>query len=227
MIYWLKLISSHKHIKKKEKRKDTRRIRLDPVTGFSQFESPLQQMSVSLLPAPGIAWLCCDARRQVRMQALTYLQRALLVHDLQTLDATEWESCFNKVRKEEKGHMSLLTIKSVPVHLQRRVDTVCSMVIDYREIFYSPFSDSVHLQFQNFGYTCAHFKVGNFSQVSGPCWCCVFVFAGAFPSVDKAAWQHKPSRCGWHGGDQNERLHTPVKGLKQHTLPTTHRYITY
>ncbi|XP_061693908.1 Golgi-specific brefeldin A-resistance guanine nucleotide exchange factor 1 isoform X4 [Syngnathoides biaculeatus] len=45
----------------------------------------------------GIAWLCCDARRQVRMQALNYLQRALLVHDLQTLDAAEWESCFNKV----------------------------------------------------------------------------------------------------------------------------------
>ncbi|XP_056660734.1 Golgi-specific brefeldin A-resistance guanine nucleotide exchange factor 1 isoform X1 [Monodelphis domestica] len=45
----------------------------------------------------GIAWLCCDARRQVRMQALTYLQRALLVHDLQKLDALEWESCFNKV----------------------------------------------------------------------------------------------------------------------------------
>uniref|UniRef100_A0A674BZA8 Golgi-specific brefeldin A-resistance guanine nucleotide exchange factor 1 n=1 Tax=Salmo trutta TaxID=8032 RepID=A0A674BZA8_SALTR len=45
----------------------------------------------------GIAWLCCDARRLVRMQALTYLQRALLVHDLQTLDAVEWESCFNKV----------------------------------------------------------------------------------------------------------------------------------
>uniref|UniRef100_A0A4W5P4P5 Golgi-specific brefeldin A-resistance guanine nucleotide exchange factor 1 n=1 Tax=Hucho hucho TaxID=62062 RepID=A0A4W5P4P5_9TELE len=45
----------------------------------------------------GIAWLCCDARRLVRMQALTYLQRALLVHDLQILDAVEWESCFNKV----------------------------------------------------------------------------------------------------------------------------------
>uniref|UniRef100_A0ACB8F7B1 G-box binding factor n=1 Tax=Sphaerodactylus townsendi TaxID=933632 RepID=A0ACB8F7B1_9SAUR len=45
----------------------------------------------------GIACLCCDARRQVRMQALTYLQRALLVHDLQALDALEWESCFNKV----------------------------------------------------------------------------------------------------------------------------------
>ncbi|KAJ8022774.1 Golgi-specific brefeldin A-resistance guanine nucleotide exchange factor 1 [Holothuria leucospilota] len=45
----------------------------------------------------GIARLCCDMRRQVRMQALTYLQRALLVHDLQTLSALEWESCFNKV----------------------------------------------------------------------------------------------------------------------------------
>uniref|UniRef100_UPI00358F0A71 Golgi-specific brefeldin A-resistance guanine nucleotide exchange factor 1 isoform X3 n=1 Tax=Myxine glutinosa TaxID=7769 RepID=UPI00358F0A71 len=45
----------------------------------------------------GMARLCCDARRQVRMQALTYLQRALLVHDLQTLSALEWEACFNKV----------------------------------------------------------------------------------------------------------------------------------
>ncbi|XP_071108376.1 Golgi-specific brefeldin A-resistance guanine nucleotide exchange factor 1-like isoform X1 [Haliotis cracherodii] len=45
----------------------------------------------------GIARLCCDSRRQVRSQALTYLQRALLVHDLQTLSAVEWEACFNKV----------------------------------------------------------------------------------------------------------------------------------
>lgn len=52
-----------------------------------------------LMQTQGMAWLCCDARRQVRMQALTYLQRALLVHDLQTLDAMEWESCFNKVMK--------------------------------------------------------------------------------------------------------------------------------
>lgn len=50
------------------------------------------------------------------MQALTYLQRALLVHDLQKLDALEWESCFNKVglhtvlkiqivRQEELGNL--------------------------------------------------------------------------------------------------------------------------
>ncbi|XP_066992463.2 Golgi-specific brefeldin A-resistance guanine nucleotide exchange factor 1 [Anabrus simplex] len=45
----------------------------------------------------GIARLCCDSRKQVRMSAITYLQRALLVHDLQTLTAPEWESCFNKV----------------------------------------------------------------------------------------------------------------------------------
>uniref|UniRef100_A0A1B6C7R4 SEC7 domain-containing protein n=2 Tax=Clastoptera arizonana TaxID=38151 RepID=A0A1B6C7R4_9HEMI len=45
----------------------------------------------------GISRLCCDARRQVRMSAMTYLQRALLMHDLQTLTGDEWESCFNKV----------------------------------------------------------------------------------------------------------------------------------
>ncbi|KAM6956606.1 Golgi-specific brefeldin A-resistance guanine nucleotide exchange factor 1 [Aplochiton taeniatus] len=65
-----------------------RKIQADSQTLWTSCWCPLLQ---------GMAWLCCDARRQVRMQALTYLQRALLVHDLQTLDATEWESCFNKV----------------------------------------------------------------------------------------------------------------------------------
>ena len=45
----------------------------------------------------GIARLCCDSRRQVRTTAITYLQRSLLVHDLQNLTASEWESCFNTV----------------------------------------------------------------------------------------------------------------------------------
>ncbi|KAM9011162.1 Golgi-specific brefeldin A-resistance guanine nucleotide exchange factor 1 isoform 3-T3 [Ara ararauna] len=65
-----------------------KKIQADSRTLWSNCWCPLLQ---------GIAWLCCDARRQVRMQALTYLQRALLVHDLQALDALEWESCFNKV----------------------------------------------------------------------------------------------------------------------------------
>ncbi|XP_006807127.2 Golgi-specific brefeldin A-resistance guanine nucleotide exchange factor 1 [Neolamprologus brichardi] len=66
----------------------SRKIEADSQTLWTSCWCPLLQ---------GIAWLCCDARRPVRMQALTYLQRALLVHDLQTLDAIEWESCFNKV----------------------------------------------------------------------------------------------------------------------------------
>ncbi|XP_030628430.1 Golgi-specific brefeldin A-resistance guanine nucleotide exchange factor 1 isoform X3 [Chanos chanos] len=65
-----------------------RKIEADSQTLWSSCWCPLLQ---------GMACLCCDARRQVRMQALTYLQRALLVHDLQTLEAVEWESCFNKV----------------------------------------------------------------------------------------------------------------------------------
>ncbi|XP_045147598.1 Golgi-specific brefeldin A-resistance guanine nucleotide exchange factor 1 isoform X6 [Echinops telfairi] len=66
----------------------SRKIEADSCTLWAHCWCPLLQ---------GIACLCCDARRQVRMQALTYLQRALLVHDLQKLDALEWESCFNKV----------------------------------------------------------------------------------------------------------------------------------
>ncbi|XP_051945583.1 Golgi-specific brefeldin A-resistance guanine nucleotide exchange factor 1-like isoform X5 [Xyrauchen texanus] len=65
-----------------------RKIEANSQTLWSSCWCPLLQ---------GMAWLCCDARRQVRMQALTYLQRALLIHDLQILDAVEWESCFNKV----------------------------------------------------------------------------------------------------------------------------------
>ncbi|ODN01253.1 Golgi-specific brefeldin A-resistance guanine nucleotide exchange factor 1 [Orchesella cincta] len=44
-----------------------------------------------------IGLLCCDTRKQVRTTALTYLQRALLVHDLQQLAPSEWCSCFNEV----------------------------------------------------------------------------------------------------------------------------------
>lgn len=51
----------------------------------------------------GIARLCCDTRRHVRSQALNYLQKALLLHDLQTLSPIEWENCFNKVRNTSKS----------------------------------------------------------------------------------------------------------------------------
>ena len=45
----------------------------------------------------GIARLCCDNRKEIRMSALTILQRAMLAEDLQSLTAPEWEDCFNKV----------------------------------------------------------------------------------------------------------------------------------
>ena len=46
----------------------------------------------------GIALFCCDSRRPVRTCALTFLQRALLLHDLKVLSASQWENCFNRVR---------------------------------------------------------------------------------------------------------------------------------
>ena len=71
---------------------------LVPLRYVGSFASSIYSEWVTIVLCwPGIARLCCDTRRQVRMQALTYLQRALLVHDLQTLSAVEWESCFNKV----------------------------------------------------------------------------------------------------------------------------------
>uniref|UniRef100_A0A182JBH8 Uncharacterized protein n=1 Tax=Anopheles atroparvus TaxID=41427 RepID=A0A182JBH8_ANOAO len=45
----------------------------------------------------GIARLANDHRRQVRTSAITCLQRALLVQDLQTLTGLEWAGCFKQV----------------------------------------------------------------------------------------------------------------------------------
>lgn len=45
----------------------------------------------------GIARLVNDRRREVRTHAIEYLQRALLVHDLQALSGPEWQSCFRQV----------------------------------------------------------------------------------------------------------------------------------
>lgn len=45
----------------------------------------------------GIARISTDHRRQVRTSAITCLQRALLMHDLQTLAGPEWAGCFRQV----------------------------------------------------------------------------------------------------------------------------------
>ncbi|KAA0190366.1 hypothetical protein HAZT_HAZT006148 [Hyalella azteca] len=61
--------------------------------GFLPPPLPLPELDSSV----GIARYCCDSRSRIRHMAMTYLQRALLNHDLQTLDAHQWEACFNKV----------------------------------------------------------------------------------------------------------------------------------
>ncbi|KAA3674909.1 golgi-specific brefeldin A-resistance guanine nucleotide exchange factor 1 [Paragonimus westermani] len=43
------------------------------------------------------ARLCCDCRREVRTDALAYLQRALLSPTLQPLSGLQWEECFGMV----------------------------------------------------------------------------------------------------------------------------------
>ena len=50
----------------------------------------------------GMARMCCDSRRSVRQTSITYLQRALLSHDLHDLTGQDWHACFTEVRG--KGH---------------------------------------------------------------------------------------------------------------------------
>jgi len=45
----------------------------------------------------GMARLCADRRQEIRTQALTLLQRALLIQDLQSLQSNQWEYCFIRV----------------------------------------------------------------------------------------------------------------------------------
>uniref|UniRef100_A0A8C4T9K6 Golgi brefeldin A resistant guanine nucleotide exchange factor 1 n=1 Tax=Erpetoichthys calabaricus TaxID=27687 RepID=A0A8C4T9K6_ERPCA len=73
----------------------------------------------------GIAWLCCDSRQRIRMQALTYLQSALQVYDLQALDAQEWESCFYKVRS--LTHVFCLLLMSFFKLNQNVIKIYCGM----------------------------------------------------------------------------------------------------
>ncbi|RZC32907.1 Sec7 domain containing protein [Asbolus verrucosus] len=79
----------------------------------------------------GIARLCCDVRREIRMSAITYLQRALLVHDLQTLTGPEWEACFHRVLFPLLAHLLNPIDPKDPVAMEEtrmRAATVLSKV---------------------------------------------------------------------------------------------------
>ncbi|KAJ3644551.1 hypothetical protein Zmor_022276 [Zophobas morio] len=79
----------------------------------------------------GIARLCCDIRREIRMSAITYLQRALLVHDLQTLTGPEWEACFHRVLFPLLAHLLTNIDPKDPISMEEtrmRAATVLSKV---------------------------------------------------------------------------------------------------
>ncbi|XP_022788096.1 Golgi-specific brefeldin A-resistance guanine nucleotide exchange factor 1-like isoform X3 [Stylophora pistillata] len=83
----------------------------------------------------GIARLCCDMRRDVRMSALTYLQRALLVQDLQNLSAMEWEACFNKVLFPMLSQLLEVNSKSDPMGVEetrmRAATLLCKVFLQH------------------------------------------------------------------------------------------------
>lgn len=70
---------------------------------------------------------------QVRMSAITYLQRALLVHDLQTLTGPEWEDCFQRVLFPLLSQLLQPIGSNDPVAMEEtriRAATVLSKVFD-------------------------------------------------------------------------------------------------
>ena len=73
------------------------------VTNLTISSTYYNSFSVSPIPTSlplshsGMAWMCCDNRKAVRQAAITYLQRALLAHELQGLTALEWFACFKEV----------------------------------------------------------------------------------------------------------------------------------
>uniref|UniRef100_A0AC35FHM7 SEC7 domain-containing protein n=1 Tax=Panagrolaimus sp. PS1159 TaxID=55785 RepID=A0AC35FHM7_9BILA len=44
-----------------------------------------------------MARLCCDSRREIRMQALTTLQRAMLLPEFSNMEPQQWENCYADV----------------------------------------------------------------------------------------------------------------------------------
>ncbi len=54
-------------------------------------------MALFCIPLPHHYCIFCGFLLQVRMSAITYLQKTLLAQDLRMLKASEWESCFSHV----------------------------------------------------------------------------------------------------------------------------------
>ncbi|CAH8286878.1 unnamed protein product [Schistosoma margrebowiei] len=78
----------------------------DELTNNQQDNNELLNININLDHLWNICWrpllqstarLCSDIRRDVRTDALTYLQKALLSPTLHLLNGKQWENCFNEV----------------------------------------------------------------------------------------------------------------------------------
>jgi len=89
----------------------------------------------------GIARFCCDSRRDVRMQALTILQRSLLAEDLQAMNATEWENCFNQVLFPMLASLLEISADVDPIGLEetrmRAATLLCKAFLQHLNTFIS------------------------------------------------------------------------------------------
>ena len=74
--------------------------------------------------------MCCDPLRNVRHMAISYLQRALLAHDLQRLSPNEWEACFLEVRGTFWGGEGVLGLGRGGFE---KVAAVIQMIVEYLE----------------------------------------------------------------------------------------------
>ena len=78
----------------------------------------------------GMARMCCDTRKSVRQTAITYLQRALLAHELQNLTSSEWEACFLQVRQTVCGNSIHYIVRSFEpdiLALQAWLNSLCAL----------------------------------------------------------------------------------------------------
>ena len=70
--------------------------------------------------------MCCDGRALVRQTSITYLQRALLSHDLHSLTGDDWHACFTQVRGGQRSWNDFMIIFMIFEECVYHVCLVCT-----------------------------------------------------------------------------------------------------
>ena len=82
-----------------------------------------------------MARMCCDTRKSVRQAAITYLQRALLAHELQSLTSSEWEACFLQVNFD----LSVVTFRVIDSQM---LVCICKQAVSFNCSYMCNLTDS-------------------------------------------------------------------------------------